>query len=164
MPSAVVGKGLLGQGTFRSWLNRKSCSPFGKMNPINIQPALVLLVTNAQTRNYLEALLKENHHPPLLMSNPLEVVQALKNQVYATVFMDCEAAMLYGPGLYSKIKVASQYVRLVLLCDRRHKSHREIIREAMEIGVYACLLAPYEDWEVLAMVSHYPPLETAGAT
>jgi hypothetical protein len=26
----------------------------------------------------------------------------------------------------------------------------------MEIGVYACLLPPFEDWEVLTMVSYYP--------
>jgi hypothetical protein len=67
-------------------------------------------------------------------------------------------------GIYAKIKVASRYCRAILICDKSHKAHREIIREAMEIGIYACLLAPYEDWEVLAMVRYYPRKEVTRKT
>jgi DNA-binding response OmpR family regulator len=116
--------------------------------------ALLLLVGNDKTRDYLVNLLREHHYAPVIMSDPGELVQNLKGQQYATVFLDCEAVPLYGPGIYSRIKVACQNCRVVLLCDKAHKSHRDIIKEAMEIGVYACLLAPFEGWEVLTMVRH----------
>ena len=45
-------------------------------------------------------------------------------------------------------------VRIVLLCDKRHHEHRDIVKEAMDLGIYACLLAPFAEWEVLAMVRH----------
>ena len=36
----------------------------------------------------------------------------------------------------------------ILLCGQ---DHRDFIKEAVEHGVYACILAPYEEWEVLTM-------------
>jgi hypothetical protein len=70
--------------------------------------------------------------------------------------VDCAAISSYGSGIYSKIKVGCPLCRIVLLCDKAHKDHRTIIKEALEIGIYACLLMPYEDWEVLAMLTRYP--------
>ncbi len=121
---------------------------------INKDFALLLLVGNDQIKDYLVNLLREHNYAPVVISDPNELVQTLKGCQYATVFLDCEAVPLYGPGIYSKIKVACQQCRVVLLCDKSHKSHRDIIKEAMEIGIYACLLAPFEGWEVLTMVRH----------
>ncbi len=116
--------------------------------------ALLLLVTREETRTYLATLLSDHHYSPVFLSDPDELVQALKGLPKATVFLDCEAIPRYGAGIYSRIKVACPWCRIVLLCHKEHKTHREIIREAMEIGVYACLIAPFEGWEVLAMVRH----------
>jgi len=52
------------------------------------------------------------------------------------------------------MKVACPRCRIVLLCDKRHHEHRDIVKEAMDLGIYACLLAPFAEWEVLAMVRH----------
>ena len=68
----------------------------------------------------------------------------------------CEALSRYGAGICSKIKLACQYCRVVLFCDKALEAHRKIIKDAMEIGIYACLLPPYADWEILTMVSYYP--------
>ena len=46
----------------------------------------------------------------------------------------------------------------MLLCDKGHQEHRDLIKEAMDLGIYACLLAPVADWEVLAMVRRGQPL------
>jgi DNA-binding NtrC family response regulator len=124
------------------------------MVPADKEFALLLLIGNDNTRKYLVNLLREHQHVPVVTSDPGELVQNLKGHQYATVFLDCEAVPRYGPGIYSRIKVACQNCRVVLLCDKAHKSHRDIIKEAMEIGVYACLLAPFEGWEVLTMVRH----------
>ncbi len=124
------------------------------MAPADKDSALLLLIGNDKTREYLVNLLRDHHHTPLIMTGPGELLQNLKSRQSTTVFLDCEAVLLYGPGIYSRIKVACQHCRVVLLCDKAHKSHRDIIKEAMEIGVYACLLAPFEGWEVLTMVRH----------
>lgn len=125
-----------------------------KMGPVAKDITLLLLVTQAETRTYLVTLLSEHNYSPVALSDPDELVQALKGLANATVFLDCEAIPRYGAGLYSRIKVACPWCRIVLLCHKDHKTHREIIREAMEIGAYACLIAPFEGWEVLAMVRH----------
>lgn len=124
------------------------------MAPAQKDIALVLLVGNDNTREYLINLFQEHNYAPVVASDPGDLVQALKGYQYATVFLDCESVPFYGRGIYSKIKVGCPYCRVVLLCDKSHKGHRDIIKEAMEIGIYACLLAPFEGWEVLTMVRH----------
>lgn len=121
-------------------------------------PEIVILVLHEPLRSSLLELLQENGYTPHLGANPREVKQLLRKKKCATVFIDCEALSLYGAGLCSKIKLACQYCRVVLLCDKSLETHRRIIKEAMEIGIYACLLPPYPDWEVLTMVSYYPPM------
>lgn len=117
---------------------------------------LFFLIFREHTRKVLTELLSEHLYHPVVLMDPDDLVAALKGLERATVFLDCEAILRYGPGLYSRIKVASPGSRIILLCHKEHQEHREIIRQAMEIGVYACLLAPVEDWEVLAMVRHAP--------
>jgi DNA-binding response OmpR family regulator len=124
------------------------------MPPVGKEIGLFILVGNDETRDFLVTLLREHNYSPTVAADPGEMVQALKECQHATVFLDCEEVELYGPGIYSKIKVACQSSRIVLLCDKSHKNHRDIIKEAMEIGIYACLLAPLEGWEVLTMVRH----------
>jgi len=124
--------------------------------PIKDRPTIVILVVQELLRLGLSNLLQDNGYLPRVAANPLEVVQILRKKQCATVFVDCEAIVIYGPGICSKFKVACQYCRVVLLCDKSLEAHRRIIKEAMEIGIYACLLPPYEDWEVLTMVSYFP--------
>ena len=125
---------------------------------------LLLLVLQEPIRSRLFELLRGNGYFPQVAADLGTVLQALKGEDWAPVIVDCEAVTRYGVGIYAKIKVACRYCRVILICDRTHKTHREIIREAMEIGIYACLLAPYEDWEVLAMVRYYPRKEGARKT
>ena len=119
---------------------------------------IVILVFHELLRQSLLELLQENGYGPHVAANPQEVMQVLKKKKCATVFIDCEALSLYGLGICSKIKLACQYCRVVLFCDKALEAHRQIIKDAMEIGIYACLLPPYADWEILTMVSYYPRL------
>ncbi len=125
---------------------------------------LLLLVFNEPTRQHLTELLRGNGYAPKAVPDLGGVLAALKGQECATVIVDCEAVTRYSVGIYSRVKASCRHCRVILLCDKAHKSHREIIRQAMEIGIYACLLAPYEDWEVLAMVRYYPRKETSRKT
>jgi len=124
--------------------------------PVRDKPAVAILVAHEPVRKCLQELLQENGYPASVMANPQQVIQLLRQKKRATVFVDCEALRVHGTGVCSKFKVACPYCRVVLLCDKSLAGNRQIIREAMEIGIYACLLPPYKDWEVLTMVSFYP--------
>jgi DNA-binding NtrC family response regulator len=121
------------------------------MTPPFSQNTLLLLVADSQTRDFLLTFLEAHDYAPRGVVSPRELVQTLKGQQQATVFVDCQTVSTYGPGLYAKIKVAGPGCRLVLLCDKTHHEHRDIVKEAMDLGVYACLLAPFAEWEILTM-------------
>ncbi len=118
------------------------------------------MVAHEPVRKALQELLQENGYPASVMANPQHVIRLLRKKKCATVFVDCEALKIHGTGICSKFKVACPYCRFVLLCDKSLAGNRQIIREAMEIGIYACLLPPYKDWEVLTMVSFYPRMRS----
>ncbi len=125
------------------------------MNITKKDTAPLLLITNPEVRQHIFDLLQESHYDPLAVATPAEVLQHLKEKKYPVIFMDCGAVAAFGLGIFSKFKVACQSCRLILICDKAHKSHRQIVLGAIEIGIYACLLAPYEDWEVLTLVRFY---------
>jgi DNA-binding response OmpR family regulator len=128
--------------------------------PRKERPCIVILVVHEALRQSLSMLLRENGYTAQVAANPREVMQLLRKKQCATVFVDCDSIGTFGPGICSKFKVSCQYCRVVLLCDKSLEAHRLIIKEAMEIGIYACLLPPYEDWEILTMVSYYPRMRS----
>jgi DNA-binding NtrC family response regulator len=122
--------------------------------PLSSSTALLLLVADGQFREFLVNFLESQEYAPRLVANPAEALKTLKGEDQALVFVDCQTVSVQGPGLYAKMKVACPRCRIVLLCDKRHHEHRDIVKEAMDLGIYACLLAPFAEWEVLAMVRH----------
>ena len=144
----------------------------GKLSEIDLQnpgrkPAakpkpmpILLLVGNGRTRDYLSNLLSENNYFPLLMTDPEELLRSLKRKEFAIILIDCRAMSSFGTRILSKIKVSCRLCRIIIFCDREHlcdKRHRELIKEILAIGVYACILSPYKEWEVLSMVSYCHP-------
>jgi len=118
---------------------------------------IMLLVDNGRTREYLSNLLSENNYSPLLMTDPEELLRSLKGKEFAIILIDCRAVSSFGTRMLSKIKVCCRLCRIIIFCDKEHlcdKRHRELIKEILTIGVYACILAPYKEWEVLSMVSY----------
>jgi DNA-binding NtrC family response regulator len=126
----------------------------GRMTPPFSPPALLLWVADKECRDLLVNILTAQEYAPRVVGQPAEALQTLKGHEQATVFVDCQVVSTHGPGLYAKLKVACPPCRVVLLCEKRHLEHRDIVKEAMDLGIYACLLAPFADWEVLAMVRH----------
>ena len=132
------------------------------MTPSVSSDALFLLVADSQPREFLVNFLEAQGYAPLVLGHPGEIVKTLKRKQQATVFVDCLTVGTYGPGLYAKIKVACPGCRVVLLCDKSHHAHRDLVKEAMDLGIYACLLAPFAEWEILAMVRHSQGARSAG--
>lgn len=69
----------------------------------------------------------------------------------AIVILDSGAIHHHGPSIYGRIRAACKGCRLILLCAQ---SSRGLIREAMEAGVYGCVVEPYAPWEIQTMVRH----------
>jgi DNA-binding NtrC family response regulator len=110
-----------------------------------------LLISNEKIRAYLFDLLQRNQYRPQVSAGFDELLSALKGSQDAIVFLDSEAVVIYGAGIYSKIKATVPGGRIILLCDQ---AHREFVKVAMEHGSYGCILEPYAEWEALTIVRH----------
>lgn len=89
---------------------------------------------------------------------PTEMVQSLSALLErlgmvsrAIVILDSGSIHHHGPTIYGRIRAACKGCRLILLCAQ---SSRGLIREAMEAGVYGCVVEPYAPWEIQTMVRH----------
>lgn len=119
------------------------------MNGYTKQIPILVLITNEKIRSYIIEICKRNNLHPLISVGFEELVKKIKKMHSAIVMIDCEVVTSYGARIYSIINVACPGCKCIMLCDQ---DHRDFIKEAVEHGVYACILAPYEEWEVLTMI------------
>ncbi len=117
-----------------------------------------LLVLNDTVRQHLLGILERNHFNPVVLSNLGELNEELKERTSPVIFIDYEAETQYGPAIIMNIKAASKEGGIIFLYD---KDHRNLIREVMQLGVYGCVVAPYDEWEILTMVKHLLTKKTA---
>ena len=110
-----------------------------------------LLVLNETIRRHLLGILERNQYKPVVISNPGELAAELKERTCPVIFIDWEAETQYGPAIIMNIKATCKEGGIIFLYD---KDHRNLIREVMQLGVYGCVLAPYDEWEILTMVKH----------
>ena len=113
------------------------------------QPDVFLLVANDEVRNYIMELCEKNNYRSLINADLEELTERTKRMRSAIVLIDYEVVKTYGARIYSRINVACPKCSVILLCNQ---ANRELIKEAMELGAYASILEPYEEWEVLTMV------------
>ena len=107
------------------------------------------MVANDEVRNYIMELCEKNNYRSLINADLEELTERTKRMRSAIVLIDYEVVKTYGARIYSRINVACPRCSVILLCDQ---ANRELIKEAMELGAYASILEPYEEWEVLTMV------------
>jgi DNA-binding NtrC family response regulator len=118
--------------------------------PSKVTP-ISLLVLNDTIRQHLLGILERNHFKPVVISSPGELNIELKECFSPVIFIDYEAETQYGPAIIMNIKAVLKEGGIIFLYD---KDHRNLIQEVMELGVYGCVLAPYDEWEILTMVKH----------
>jgi len=119
------------------------------VNGYTKQIPILVLITNEKIRSYIIEICKRNKLRPLISVGFEELVKKIKKMHSAIVMVDYEVVTSYGRRIYSIINVACPGCKCIMLCDQ---DHRDFIKEAVEHGVYACILAPYEEWEVLTMI------------
>jgi DNA-binding NtrC family response regulator len=108
-----------------------------------------VLVANDDIRRYILDLCEKNNYRPLITTDLEELIEKTQKMQCYIVFIDYQLVNTYGTRLYSRINVACPDCSVILLCDQ---AHRDLIKEAMEHGVYACILSPFEEWEVLTII------------
>ncbi len=113
--------------------------------------SISLLVLNEAIRKHVLEILERNHFTPVVISNPGELVVELREHPTPVIFIDWEAETQYGPAIIMNIKAALKEGGIIFLYDREH---RNLIQEVMQLGVYGCVLDPYDEWEILTMVKH----------
>ena len=119
------------------------------MNGYTKQIPILVLISNENIRSYVLGLCNRNNYHPLIGADPEEIIKRFKTRHSGIVMIDYEVVKSYGARIYSRINVACPGCNVILFCDQ---DHRDLIKEAVEHGVYACILAPYEEWEVLTMI------------
>jgi len=119
------------------------------VNGYTHQIPIHVLIANEKIRSYVKGLCKRNNFHVLIDADLEELVIKIKKMSSAIVIMDYQVVNNYGTRIYSRINVACPGCNAILLCDQ---DHRDLIKQAVELGVYACILAPYEEWEVLTMI------------
>ena len=107
------------------------------------------MAANEDIRNHVVEICKKNNYHPAVVTDLEELVKQTKRPRSVIVLLDYETVNTYGARIYSRINVACPDCSVILLCDQ---AYRELIKEAMELGAYASILAPYEEWEVLTMI------------
>jgi DNA-binding NtrC family response regulator len=119
------------------------------LNGYKKQIPILVLIANEKIRSYVLGLCKRNNYHPLIGADPEELIKRFKKRRSSIVMMDYEVVKSYGARIYSRINVGCPGCNVILFCDQ---DHRNLIKEAVEHGVYACILSPYEEWEVLTMI------------
>jgi DNA-binding NtrC family response regulator len=109
-----------------------------------------MLVSNEETSAHMRHVCKKSDYEYLITTDPEELLKVLKRMRCEIVFVDDEAVKRYGARIYSRVSVASPACSVILLCDQ---ANRELIKEAMDLGAYASILEPYEEWEVMTIIS-----------
>ena len=127
----------------------RSSKSFGTLSAQEKKPNIFILAANEDIRNHVLELCEKNNYHPALATDLDELVRQAKRPQSVIVLLDYEMVSTYGARIYSRINVACPKCSVILLCDQ---AHRELIKEAMELGAYASILAPYEEWEVLTMI------------
>jgi DNA-binding NtrC family response regulator len=119
------------------------------LNGYTKQIPILVLIANENIRSYVLGLCKRNNYHTTIGADLEGLIKRFKTRHSGIVMMDYEVVKSYGARIYSRINVACPDCNVILFCDQ---GHRDLIKEAVEYGVYACILAPYEEWEVLTMI------------
>lgn len=114
-------------------------------------PTIVVWISHPETRDHVLGVLARNEYRARAVESEADLLQELSPARRGIVFLDSGIIQHYGPTLYSRIRRACAGCRMILLCSRES---RTLIREAMEAGVYGCVVEPYAPWEMETMVRH----------
>lgn len=116
----------------------------------HIEPSLKILTKSENLASHFKRILEANGYGLDWYRNYPSFLENTGRTPVKAVFLDAEVVKESGSKIYEEIRKISSKLAIVLL----HKeSDRDLVKEAMGKGVYGCIRAPYEDWEILKMAA-----------
>ncbi len=108
-----------------------------------------LLVLDEDIRTRILSMLKKHKNFKARVVFPDELSADPQREIDSIILIDCSSVLAYGATIISRLKFCCPDSKLVLLCSQ---DNRHLVGRVMELGAYGCILEPYEEWELLAMV------------
>lgn len=108
-----------------------------------------MLALDAKIHEHMMNLLRKRSYPVVEIAVLEDLLRSLKEENTAIVLLDSETMLAYGAATVSKIKMSCQDCKVILLCAQ---THRDLIKPAMGLGTYGCIIEPYPEWELATIV------------
>ncbi|MEJ5348157.1 MAG: response regulator [Desulfosoma sp.] len=116
------------------------------------EPSKVFLwVSREEVRAHALEALADVGAPTQSVESVSALMESLAEVGRGIVILDSEVVRRHGATIYGRLRAACKTCRVILLCAQES---RGLIREAMEAGVYGCIVEPYAPWEIQTMVRH----------
>lgn len=109
-----------------------------------------LLILDDDVRTRILSMLEKHDNFKVTIVFPDELSARPKREINSIILIDYLSILTYGITVISRLKSSRPHSKLVLLCSQ---NERHLIGRVMELGAYGCIVEPYEEWELLAMVS-----------
>ncbi|MBI4483530.1 MAG: response regulator [Acidobacteria bacterium] len=119
-----------------------------------MEEKILVVDRDANSRAYLRDLLEKQGYEVVVMGDDEPMEEHLASGEIRVVFLDISSRGSHGAGLYKSLKQDYPHLKLILTARRRE---RNMIKEAIEAGVYGCVYRPYDIDEVLLMVKTLLP-------
>ncbi len=117
----------------------------------HMKPSLKILTKNKNLASHFRKILEANGYGLGWYRNYSRFLEQTGKMPVKAVFLDAEVVREFGSRVYEEIRRISSKLAIVLL---HTESDHDLVKEAMEKGVYGCIRAPYEDWEILKMAAY----------
>lgn len=115
------------------------------------EPFLKILTRNKGLASHFKKILGTNGYGLDWYRNYSNFLEKTGTTPVKAVFLDAEVVRELGSKIYEEIRHRSSKLAIVLL---HTESDHNLVKEAMEKGVYGCIRSPYEDWEILKMAAY----------
>lgn len=99
----------------------------------------------------LEAILQQTGKKFVHFADPFDFCKAMKGIARSILFLESSFVREHGRILYERLFGVCPFLKIVLICSPQD---RELIKEAMENGVYGCVVEPFDAWEVSTILRH----------
>jgi DNA-binding NtrC family response regulator len=103
------------------------------------------------SRGFLHELLEKEGYSISTVEDISHLATLLEENAYDVVFVNFQACGKECRSLYRDIETTNPDTRIILVVT---EGNREIVREAMDSGVYGCVRYPFNKDEVLTITKH----------
>jgi len=110
---------------------------------------IVLFTKDKKLEQHFAKVLSKKGYKFISYSTYEELFEGLKEGLIKTLFLH-DKSIDNDPSIYKDIKQLCPSCQIVLFYEKGNG----LVRDAIRCGVYACIKAPYSEWEILTIFHH----------